>query len=631
MKFKTGIIFFLLLAYSNIFSQAITDFLIPKELSENANAIVKESKEKLEIINSKKMVYQVSKKIIVLNEKGDEAAASYIYYNNERNIKTLEVKVYNLMGNEIKKIKKSDFKDVASQDGFSLQQDGRIKYADYTATTYPYLLHFTYSYETSDTAFLPRWTPFDDYLVSVENASMEVIYDPSVGFRKSEKNFEGYTIQKVETSNSIKYTLSNLQAQKREPYGLSPDEYFPKVFFALNHFSLKGYEGTASTWKELGEWFYEKLYKSQTELSPETVTKIKQLTANAVTDEEKARIVYQYVQDKTRYVSIQLGIGGWQPMLAKDVDRLGYGDCKALTNYTYSLLKAVGVTSYHTVIQNDIYKYDFDEDFPIIQGNHMILCIPTKDNIWVECTSQKNALGYIGRSNEDRKVLIVTPEGGQIVTTKKYLTKDNQQITKASGKLDSSGKLQVNMNRSFQGSQIDFRTHLESKTPREQEEYYRKVWDYYNSLKIKSYSTQRNQDKSTWEEQFDLEIEKYASVLGNRYLIPLNVFSRDVSIPDKTRNRKQPLKISRGYVDSDEIEIEIPDGFTIEALPEQVLIQNKFGSYEAKVTMKNNIMQYSRKIQINEGDYSKEDYLLYRDFMTEINKLDNSKASLIFK
>ena len=41
-------IFFLLLAYSNIFSQAITDFLIPKELSENANAIVKESKEKLE-------------------------------------------------------------------------------------------------------------------------------------------------------------------------------------------------------------------------------------------------------------------------------------------------------------------------------------------------------------------------------------------------------------------------------------------------------------------------------------------------------------------------------------------------------------------------------------------------------
>jgi len=104
-----------------------------------------------------------------------------------------------------------------------------------------------------------------------------------------------------------------------------------------------------------------------------------------------------------------------------------------------------------------------------------------------------------------------------------------------------------------------------------------------------------------------------------------------VSIPDKTRNRKQPLKILRGYVDSDEIEIEIPDGFTIEALPEQVLIQNKFGSYEAKVTMKNNIMQYSRKIQINEGDYSKEDYLLYRDFMTEINKLDNSKASLIFK
>ena len=52
---------------------------------------------------------------------------------------------------------------------------------------------------------------------------------------------------------------------------------------------------------------------------------------------EKAKIVYKYMQEKTRYISVQVGIGGFKPMLAKDVDRLGYGDCKALSNYTKAL------------------------------------------------------------------------------------------------------------------------------------------------------------------------------------------------------------------------------------------------------------------------------------------------------
>jgi hypothetical protein len=28
----------------------------------------------------------------------------------------------------------------------------------------------------------------------------------------------------------------------------------------------------------------------------------------------KAKLIYDYVQQKSRYVSIQVGIGGWKPM-----------------------------------------------------------------------------------------------------------------------------------------------------------------------------------------------------------------------------------------------------------------------------------------------------------------------------
>jgi transglutaminase-like putative cysteine protease len=45
---------------------------------------------------------------------------------------------------------------------------------------------------------------------------------------------------------------------------------------------------------------------------------------------KKAKKIYQYLQNKTRYISVQIGIGGFQPVTAADVDRLGYGDCKGI-------------------------------------------------------------------------------------------------------------------------------------------------------------------------------------------------------------------------------------------------------------------------------------------------------------
>ena len=78
---------------------------------------------------------------------------------------------------------------------------------------------------------------------------------------------------------------------------------------------------------------------------------------------EKAKIVYRYVQDNTRYISVQVGIGGIQPIAAIEVDELKYGDCKGLTNYTQALLDIAGVESFYTIVQAGKEIVDFDSDF----------------------------------------------------------------------------------------------------------------------------------------------------------------------------------------------------------------------------------------------------------------------------
>ena len=46
---------------------------------------------------------------------------------------------------------------------------------------------------------------------------------------------------------------------------------------------------------------------------------------------EKIRVLYRYLQQNHRYISVQVGIGGMQPISASAVYTNGYGDCKGLS------------------------------------------------------------------------------------------------------------------------------------------------------------------------------------------------------------------------------------------------------------------------------------------------------------
>ena len=113
-----------------------------------------------------------------------------------------------------------------------------------------------------------------------------------------------------------------------------------------------------------------------------------------------------------RYVSIQLGIGGFKPSAAKFVDEKKYGDCKALTNYMKNLLSVVGIASYPALINAGYNKYPADTRFPSDPFNHVILCVPMeKDTVWLECTSNNAKAGFFGLLYRKQKCFIDYREG----------------------------------------------------------------------------------------------------------------------------------------------------------------------------------------------------------------------------
>ena len=605
---------------------------IPENLKENANSIIRYQSIDITITSQKSFVEKTTKAITVFNSKGINNIDAKEYYGDSNKVNSIEATIYNAFGMEIKKIKRKDFKDQSVSDGFTISNE-RILYLDYTPTDYPYTVVYTSENKSSNTAFITSWRPIDDYFESVQKSEFTIHYPSDLGFKYKEYNFTSRAINKIEKEGMITFSVENLEAEKQEEYSPSPSKFWPEVKFGLEKFYLEGVEGDAKTWKEYGAWRYNTLLSDTEALPDGTINKIKALVGTETDPIKKAKIIYQYMQDKTRYVSIQLGIGGWKPMPAKDVDRLGYGDCKALSNYTRVLLKTVGVDAFYTVIFGDETKRDFKQDFVGMQGNHIILTLPTKDkNIFLECTSQTLPFGFQGDFTDDRYALKVSPGGGEIIKTDEFNEKKSSQISKGNYSIDLDGNISGEVIIKSNGIQYDNIYMLEKKSKQDIDDYYKTHFYWINNLKMNKIKFNNSKDEVEFTEDLQISALGYGKSNSGVMMVPINVFNQNASIPQRYRTRRNPFEISRGYYDEDEIEVTLPEGFKLEAKPDNLELKDKFGTYKMElVVLSPNKLLYKRSFLANKGYYEKEEYENYRKFREQIAKADNSKIVLTKK
>ena len=104
------------------------------------------------------------------------------------------------------------------------------------------------------------------------------------------------------------------------------------------------------------------------------------------------------------------------------------------------------------------------------------------------------------------------------------------------------------------------------------------------------------------------------------------------SVPKRIRNRKLPLEIKYGYVDTDEVTINLPSNYIIEAMGNPQPLETKFGNYSIQIQRINdNALLYKRSLHIKQGTYPASDYEAYRKFRKKIHQLDHLKIALTKK
>ena len=342
------------------------------------------------------------------------------------------------------------------------------------------------------------------------------------------------------------------------------------------------------------------------------------------------------MQDRSRYISVQVGIGGWKPANALEVHDMAYGDCKGLTNYTMALMDEVGVKSHYAAIYGGSHKRGMDRGFSMTEGNHVILYLPKlneEQDYWLECTSKNAPFGYMSDFTDDRDALVITPEGGKIVHTSNYFTDDNIQKSTGNFNIDQNGKLKGRIGVLSTGVQYAWRSDVQHLKQSDLKIRYLNRWDHLNGLRIINASYSDDRLLPEFQEQIELEVTNYGSKTGDLLLIQPVILNRLTVEPPSYESRKFDIEVERGYVDYDEYTITLANNLTVDALPEAVELVTEFGDYSLSYDYRpeENIIKVNRRVKIKEGVFDRAKYEDFRNFRTSIVKYDNSRGVLKIK
>ncbi|MBV6441575.1 MAG: DUF3857 domain-containing protein [Haliscomenobacteraceae bacterium CHB4] len=603
--------------------------LIPANLMENADAVVRSQEITLDVSAPDEAVFKEKRAVTLLNNKSHYNELR-LYYDSFNKIGRIRGHLYDADGNFIRDAEKKEIEDRSAINGFSIYEDDRMRILHVNHDRYPYTVVFEYEIKYRDLLGYDDWD-IQQFGTAVERARLAVTLPSEIKLYHKSLNIK---LKPVVTPDKGKtryeWEVENLPAVKQEPYAPSAYEILPQVLLSPSVFKADGYTGSMASWKEFGQFQYE-LAKGRDELSPALKAKVRELTADSKTGSEKIAALYRYLQENTRYVSIQLGIGGWQPFDAQYVEKNKYGDCKALSNFMKALLKEAGINSCPAIVKAGDSFYDISEDFTTSAFNHVILYIPSEET-WLECTSDDFPPNYLGNFTAGRKVLLVTEQGGKIASTPALSAAANTADNHTEIVVTPDGKAAIRVRSNLSGALHEWYRYMANNLP--PEELNKKMQEqnpipqaYFTQLQVQPFK-----ETPGVRIEYAMDVPQFGSKAGKRLFLPINPVNAFRDVPPANDKRIHPVEVKNGYVEQDTIILHLPEGYSVESIPaENTTLTNEFGAYSMQIVRREKTLQLVRRLEINPIRMPAGRYGEWRNFCRDIAKADAMKVVLIQK
>jgi hypothetical protein len=624
-------LFFLFLAITCPLSaqktQDLSVLAIPDSLAAGAHSVVRYWDQHFSVTASDEAVLENQYAITILNDKGASWATAYVQESEFLELKSMKGWLYDAQGLLLRESEKADVGNTRSYDpGFDKTRD-RFLRMEHVA--YPYTVVFQLRSKIKGFFRVPEFT--------VQRLGQSVVQSSYTFSAPSDYQFLWkYTGKQQETQPKTEkngdqtthiWAFKSLSAVPAEPYHPYFKGIVSELAIAPKAVEIDGYKGNFSSWKEAGRFFYE-LNKGRDELSEDMQRTVRQLVAGKANNREKVAAIYRYLQQNHRYVSIQIGIGGWQTFDAAFVEKKKYGDCKALSNYAKAMLKVAGIEAHLAAIYASYEGYfPWDDTLPNLVANHMILYIPGED-MWLECTSDDLPPGYLSGFTSDRPALVLTPEGGVVRKTPALTAATDIRHRRTDIRLLDDGHADVRQTTlALHGEQDGLRNLC--RAPREKQEKQLFSDAAYTLSKVHALKLEASTEQPEVSVQAHFDINNYGTRSGKRIFVPLTKINPFEQRLPEDKERLLDIRFPVYYTYHDTISLQLPEGYTVESAPPEKQLQSEFGSFSLKIAPSEGMVQAFRAIVLHPVSAPAARYQELRQFYQDLAKADAAQVVLV--
>jgi transglutaminase-like putative cysteine protease len=544
--------------------------------------------------------------IKILRPEGRKEAEFAVYLDSHEKSHFIHCWSIDRSGKEYE-LKDNDFMERGVVFGFELYNDLRLRTATCPAADPGSVVALEYEVERR---------PFVAELVfgfqeTIPIRLARIVLKLPVGWEYKTLWGNGVPVQPVKSADGgWEWTLHDLAAIEHEP--MRPSTWALSTRLGLAYFSTGPSAENAGSWAALGRW-YTQLTADRRRPTPELAEKVRQLTAGKSDFDGKARSLASFLQSEVRYVAIEIGIGGYQPHPAADIFRARYGDCKDKATLLSSMLHEVGIDSEYLLIST--YRGTVDPALPSPHFNHVILAIEVprtadpehyqavvtgksgKHYLIFDPTDPYTPLGDLRGDLQDSDALLVADGGGEIIHTPLARPETNLLSRIGHFTLSTDGTLAGNIVESRSGDHA-WRERASLMHANQQERSQQLERRLNRSLKgftVQSSDIQQlDQLQQNLVLTFKFSTPAYAQVRDPLMLVRARVMG-EKSIPLERKPRHFPFQFEATSRETDMYEIDLPEEYVVDDVPDPVKVDMGFAMYQSKVEVVGSKLRYSRE------------------------------------
>jgi transglutaminase-like putative cysteine protease len=207
-------------------------------------------------------------------------------------------------------------------------------------------------------------------------------------------------------------------------------------------------------WGDIGRW-YGGLAADRYTLSPRTTAIVDSIARLQHSADDTLQALHTWIARDIRYVSVALGLGGYQPRFPDSTVASGFGDCKDKATLFIAAAKHVGLTAYPVLLNS---SGAADSTMPSVgEFDHAIAALPNKGGgyKYLDLTTNEYPAGTVPPSYQGGFGLVVFPDGkSEPITFPK--DRPGETITRFEGTVGADGSLSGRLELTFRGSAGSF-------------------------------------------------------------------------------------------------------------------------------------------------------------------------------